>query len=172
MPDRPLSQDIFALKYNNMAYIRRAAAPIVTRITGQACNRIVVRPAFARSTLPSASKSSRIGPSHASVRWHSAPASASKVYEYDQIRALSESPSEDRILIGECSMTCPCSCSDMEQTSENRTNIKMATSQAPSTFPSNPNLTLSSSQQKSSKIALASASPNPIRKSCSTASQA
>lgn len=37
------------------------------------------------------------------VRWHSTPSNSPRVYEYNDIKQLSESPSSERVIIGESS---------------------------------------------------------------------
>ncbi|KAF7845721.1 hypothetical protein BT93_L0992 [Corymbia citriodora subsp. variegata] len=50
-----------------------------------------------RSSQPSVHRGIR--PSFTPVRWHSAPASKSKVYDFQQVKQISEKPSAERVLI-------------------------------------------------------------------------
>lgn len=84
-----------------MASTRTTTVSIVSKFSFQRCSGILAR----RSFVQPARREQYLGhkvfrPTAASVRWHSAPASNSRVYGFDQVKELSESPSSNRILIG------------------------------------------------------------------------
>ena len=82
-----------------MATLRRTAARLAANGAHQQ-TRTLVRPAFALYERPAVPALQRPQSAFAFLRHHSAPASNSKVYAFDQIKELTESPSSDRILIG------------------------------------------------------------------------
>lgn len=85
-----------------MASLRVAAlAPRLSQGICRQCGGTLTRRSIVpRNSLTSAYQQRAIRPAYASVRWHSAPASNSKVYDFEQVKKITESPSEDFILIG------------------------------------------------------------------------
>ncbi|CAK4033865.1 Hypothetical predicted protein [Lecanosticta acicola] len=83
-----------------MAFTRSAATATLRTNLCRQCRQLATRqfsqPAAVRPRLQN---STPIRPALTTIRQHSAPASNSKVYDFDQIKAISEKPSKDRILI-------------------------------------------------------------------------
>ena len=79
----------------------RAAAPILSHALCRQCFKATPRSSFVTSvTRPKFYQPRAIRPSYASIRWHSTPASDSKVYDFKQVQRIIEEPSNDLLLIG------------------------------------------------------------------------
>lgn len=84
----------------NMVSVRRAVTPLITRSIYREPATKITRSAFTLHTVRPNAARPALRPFTSSIRYHSAPATQSRVYEFEQIRQLSESPSKERILIG------------------------------------------------------------------------
>ena len=84
-----------------MANARPARVPMLAIHVSRQCIKALPRRSFAHAaTRPQYGARPTFKPTFVAVRWHSAPASNQKVYDFDQVKQLSSSPSPDRILIG------------------------------------------------------------------------
>lgn len=91
-----------------MASIRGVVAPKLSRSICQQCRRSLTSRSFARAATTSQLQPRRNSPTMGTtttpvtrIRWHSADfAKKSKVYEFNDIKQITESPSDERILIG------------------------------------------------------------------------
>ncbi|KAK4505960.1 hypothetical protein PRZ48_003925 [Zasmidium cellare] len=82
-----------------MAFARSAATAALRTNVCQQCRRSLTSKAFSQASRPQKTIQRAIRPAFASVRWHSAPASNSKVYDFSQVKQLSDSPKEGTVLI-------------------------------------------------------------------------
>lgn len=86
---------------HTMATLRTRAVPAFSYGICRQCSRASARRSLVQSVRrPLSLKHNALRPAIVPSRWHSTPASNSKVYEFDQIKQISERPSPDRILIG------------------------------------------------------------------------
>lgn len=86
-----------------MAFARSAATAALRSNVCRQCSRSTWRSfTHAGATRPAVQRSSS-KPAFAAVRWHSAPATSSKVYDFGHVKQLSQSPSSESILVGKLS---------------------------------------------------------------------
>lgn len=86
-----------------MAFARSAATAALRSNVCRQCSRSTWRSfTQAGATRPAVQRSSS-KPAFAAVRWHSAPATSSKVYDFSHVKQLSQSPSSESILVGKLS---------------------------------------------------------------------
>ncbi|EMF15514.1 Rhodanese-like protein [Sphaerulina musiva SO2202] len=82
-----------------MAFARSAATAALRSNVCRQCSRSTWRSfTHAGATRPAVQRSSS-KPAFAAVRWHSAPATSSKVYDFGHVKQLSQSPSSESILV-------------------------------------------------------------------------
>ncbi|KAK5175508.1 uncharacterized protein LTR77_000647 [Saxophila tyrrhenica] len=83
-----------------MATLRRTATRVVFQDISRQYNASSTRPAFTIGPVqPAVHTRNRPVIAFHQLRYHSAPSSNSKVYDFGQIKELTEKPSSDRILI-------------------------------------------------------------------------
>lgn len=83
-----------------MASIRSVALSALRANVGRQTRTVVTRQLWTGSGISQPVQRS-IRPAFVPRRWHSAPSSRSKVYDFAQVKELSGSPSPERVLIGE-----------------------------------------------------------------------
>ena len=150
------------LRLHTMASIRAAAAPMLSRSIRRLPRRTTTKRPFYLGPQPSSQRNIR--PAFAPVRWHSAPATNSKVYEFNEVKQMIDQPSPDRIIIGEhVPRDSNSTLLNSYKMSANPQNSRTATFPEQSTSQSSRNQTLYSYPRKSSKIVSALKS-HPQRK--------
>lgn len=89
----------FSIAHHHMAFARSAATAVLRSSVCTQCRRVASARAFPQPAIrPRPQLAQRTLASN--VRWHSAPASNSKVYDFSQVQKLAESPSGGTVLIG------------------------------------------------------------------------
>jgi len=85
-----------------MSSARRLAGTLLARQLYRQCPRIRHQSTIAQAARGPgyASNVKIVQPALTTVRWHSAPASQSKHYDFAGIKEMTEKPSPDRVLIG------------------------------------------------------------------------
>ncbi|KXS94671.1 hypothetical protein AC578_10090 [Pseudocercospora eumusae] len=82
-----------------MAFARSAATAALRRTLCTSLRPFPAAQSYVQPLFKPAQPPPPLKPSIPSVRWHSAPASLSKVYNFDAVKDISEKPSAGRILI-------------------------------------------------------------------------
>ena len=87
----------------NMAFARSAATAVLRSNLCRQCARSTR--SFSQVAVKPVQRSNKLA--LGAVRWHSAPATSSKVYDFSHVKKLSESPSKETILVGRQISSCP-----------------------------------------------------------------